>query len=58
MLDPDEIDGARKQDIFDIGVQWTRQQAQELLAGGAPALHFYVMSDASAVNAVIDGLDR
>jgi len=54
----DEIDGARKQDIFDIGVQWAQKQSRELLAGGAPALHFYVMSDASAVNAVIAGLDR
>jgi len=54
----DEIAGARKEDIFDIGVRWTRKQSEELLAGGAPALHFYVMSDASAVNAVIEGMDR
>lgn len=54
----DEIAGARKEDIFDIGVAWARKQSQELLAGGAPALHFYVMNDAAAVNAVMDGLER
>jgi len=27
-----------------IGEQWTIYQAQELLKGGAPCLHFYTMS--------------
>ncbi|MAQ16036.1 MAG: methylenetetrahydrofolate reductase [NAD(P)H] [Sandaracinus sp.] len=54
----DELEGARASDVAEIGIQWTRQQCQELLAGGAPALHFYVMSDASAVSSVIAGLSR
>jgi methylenetetrahydrofolate reductase (NADPH) len=33
----------------DIGVEWAFQQSQELLAHGAPALHFYVMQSASAI---------
>jgi methylenetetrahydrofolate reductase (NADPH) len=52
----DELESAPAKDIFDIGVAWTRQQSRELLEGGAPALHYYVMNDARAVNSVIDGL--
>lgn len=33
----------------DIGVEWAFQQSRELLARGAPALHFYVMQNASAI---------
>ena len=54
----DDIEGAGKEDIYEIGVHWAQKQCKELLAGGAPALHFYVMSDATAVSAVIDGIER
>jgi methylenetetrahydrofolate reductase (NADPH) len=33
----------------DIGVDWALKQSEELLARGAPALHFYVMQSASAI---------
>jgi len=33
----------------DIGVEWALRQSEELLAGSAPALHFYVMQSAGAI---------
>jgi methylenetetrahydrofolate reductase (NADPH) len=33
----------------DIGVEWARKQSEELLARGAPALHYYVMQSAAAI---------
>jgi len=33
----------------DIGVEWAFKQSQELLAHGAPALHFYVMQSSGAI---------
>jgi methylenetetrahydrofolate reductase (NADPH) len=40
----------------DIGVAWATEQSTELLAGGAPGIHFYIMSTAAHVVRVIDGL--
>ena len=45
-----------KAEAFEVGVSWAAKQAQELCEHGAPSLHFYVMSSAKAVNAVIERL--
>ena len=37
----------------DIGVAWAVEQVSELLGSGAPSAHFFVMSSARAVNAVL-----
>ena len=37
----------------DVGVEWARRQVEELLAGGAPSLHFYVMQSAAAVQSLL-----
>lgn len=45
----DEVLAAKPEHIQDIGVQWALKQSEELLSRGAPALHFYVMQNATAV---------
>jgi methylenetetrahydrofolate reductase (NADPH) len=35
--------------VSDIGVEWARQQTQELLDQGVPSVHFYVMQSANAL---------
>lgn len=45
---------------MEIGVEWGAQQCTELLEGGAPGIHFYIMGDPSPALQVIDKmpLDR
>ncbi|HJX26563.1 MAG TPA: methylenetetrahydrofolate reductase, partial [Thermoanaerobaculia bacterium] len=45
----DEVLAAKPEHIQDIGVRWALKQSEELLSRGAPALHFYVMQNATAV---------
>ncbi len=37
-----------------IGIEWCAQQAQELMAKGAPCLHFYTMGRSEAVRAIAE----
>ena len=45
----DEVLAAKPEQVLDIGVEWALKQSEELLAHGAPALHYYVMQSANAV---------
>jgi len=35
-----------------LGIQWCIEQAKELVAGGAPCLHFYTMGDVKTISAI------
>ena len=48
---------ADPENALDIGVEWARQQAIDLLESGVPSIHFYVMQSSKAVTRVIEGLD-
>lgn len=37
----------------EIGLRWAIRQGRELLEGGAPGLHYYVLNDAQAVSEVV-----
>ena len=41
---------------FDLGVAYAAQQSAELLAGGAPGIHFYALNKAPATRAVLGAL--
>jgi methylenetetrahydrofolate reductase (NADPH) len=45
----DQILAADPSQAADVGVEWALKQCEELLAHGAPALHFYVMQSATAI---------
>jgi methylenetetrahydrofolate reductase (NADPH) len=50
-----QADGAAARDR--VGVAWSVALGRELLAGGAPGLHFYTLGSAAAPEAVWRGLD-
>ena len=52
----DEVLSAKPEHVADIGVEWALQQSRELLARGAPALHYYVMQSATAVKKLMANL--
>ena len=55
----DGIDAAASgKEAMGVGVEWAVQQANELLAKGVPAVHWYVMQDARAINRVLAKLKR
>jgi len=49
----DEVEAVGDERVIDVGVEWARRQSDELLAGGAPSLHFYVMQSAAAVQRLL-----
>ena len=54
---PDELTAkvdANPENVKQIGVEWARQQTLELMEGGAPGIHFYVMGDPQPALDVID----
>lgn len=53
-----EIAAAKPEQVTDIGVEWTIQQAKELLSRGVPGLHFYVMSGSNLVKKVVEPLRK
>jgi methylenetetrahydrofolate reductase (NADPH) len=50
---PDELSSevleAKKEHVFDIGVEWALKQCEELLNKGVPSLHFYIMNNAKPI---------
>ena len=44
------------QAVVDLGVAWTTLQASELLANGAPGIHFYTLNRSPATRAILSAL--
>lgn len=44
--------------VADVGVEWARQQALELMEANVPGLHFYIMSTAEHVRRVVEPLRK
>lgn len=40
---------------FDLGVEFATRQAEELIAGGVPGIHFYVLNKSEATSRVLQG---
>ncbi|MCC5942496.1 MAG: methylenetetrahydrofolate reductase [Balneolaceae bacterium] len=54
---PDELTAevdANPDKAKEIGIEWARQQTLELMEGGAPGIHFYIMGDPQPALDVID----
>ncbi|HYN22528.1 MAG TPA: methylenetetrahydrofolate reductase [Thermoanaerobaculia bacterium] len=52
----DEMLAAKPEHAMDVGVEWALKQSEELLAKGAPSLHFYVMQSAAAIKKLMTKL--
>ena len=53
----DEI-SASPQHAREIGIRWTIRQSEDLMSGGAPMLHYYIMQSAAAVSTVVEALRK
>lgn len=51
-----EVEKAPPEQVEDIGVEWALRQAQELIDGGAPSIHFYVMQSSRAIQKLMKKL--
>ncbi|MCU0728011.1 MAG: methylenetetrahydrofolate reductase [Planctomycetes bacterium] len=49
----DEVEAADDAHTTEIGVEWAAKQVRELLDRGAPAVHFYIMQDATPIQSLI-----
>jgi len=49
-----EVEAAKDRDqVKEIGVEFTLRQSEELLAAGVPSLHYYIMQNASLVSKIV-----
>lgn len=53
-----EVEAARPEHVVDVGVEWARKQAEELMEAGVPCLHFYIMQRADVVCRVVEPLRK
>jgi methylenetetrahydrofolate reductase (NADPH) len=42
--------------VFEVGIEWASRQCEELLAGGAPGIHFYTMNRSHATQRIFEHL--
>jgi methylenetetrahydrofolate reductase (NADPH) len=52
-LEPVADDAER---VFEVGIEWASRQCEELLAGGAPGIHFYTMNRSHATQRIFEHL--
>jgi methylenetetrahydrofolate reductase (NADPH) len=52
----DEVEATDPERAADVGVEWALAQTRELLEAGVPAVHFYVMHNSQALNALMQRL--
>ena len=52
----DEVEAVPADKVAAVGAEWAYQQTRDLLAGGAPAVHFYVMHNTKAISDVMQRL--
>ncbi|HLU50312.1 MAG TPA: methylenetetrahydrofolate reductase, partial [Planctomycetota bacterium] len=52
------LDGAGDDEdaASEVGVEWARRQAEELLERGAPGIHFYVLNRANHIRRILEPL--
>ncbi len=53
-----EVEEARDEHVADVGIEWARKQAEELIDAGVPGIHFYIMSTARHVVKVAEPLRK
>jgi methylenetetrahydrofolate reductase (NADPH) len=52
----DAVASASDDRVLDVGVEWTLRQAEDLLARGVPALHFFVVHGAGPIKRLMERL--
>lgn len=44
-----------KEKVRQVGIEWSIEQAKELIAHGVPCLHYYTMGDAKTIHQIVKG---
>jgi methylenetetrahydrofolate reductase (NADPH) len=52
----EEIEKAKPEHVFEIGVEWTAKQVEELLNKNVPAIHFYIMQNPKPITMLMEKL--
>lgn len=52
----EEIEAAKPEQVYEIGVSWTTKQVEELLNKNVPAIHFYIMQHSKPIKMLMDKL--
>jgi methylenetetrahydrofolate reductase (NADPH) len=42
-----------KKKVREVGIEWSIQQAKELVAHGVPCLHYYTMGDTKTIHRIV-----
>jgi methylenetetrahydrofolate reductase (NADPH) len=50
----EEINEARPEHVFEVGVNWAYRQVEELLNRNVPGVHFYIMQNAKSILKLMD----
>ncbi len=53
-----EVEAAPDERVAEVGIEWARQQSEELMSAGVPSVHFYVMQTAKHVLRVVEALRK
>jgi methylenetetrahydrofolate reductase (NADPH) len=53
-----EVEAADDKHVAEVGIEWATKQAMDLIDGGAPCLHFYIMATAGHVARVVERLRK
>lgn len=53
-----EINAAKPEHVFEIGINWAFKQAEELLNANVPAIHFYVMQNTIPIKTLMKKLGK
>ncbi|MCP4655646.1 MAG: methylenetetrahydrofolate reductase [NAD(P)H] [bacterium] len=50
------VEGAKSEEVIEVGVEWSLRQVRELLDKEVPALHFFIMQSSKAINSLLPRL--
>ncbi|MBU2494595.1 MAG: methylenetetrahydrofolate reductase [Bacteroidetes bacterium] len=54
----EEAKNAKKEHVYEIGIEWTLKQVEDLLNNNVPAIHFYIMQNSKPIQKLLEKLNR
>ena len=54
----EEVKEAKPDQVYEIGIEWTLKQVEDLLNNNVPAIHFYIMQNSKPIQQLLKKLNR